>query len=389
MNQKGHSLSAWIAGLGAALAIIVMLVWTGYKEGEKNVGDYKTDISGPIVLGVLLPLSGDRASYGLALQQAEEMALSEINKQGGVRGFDMEVVLEDTGCDASRVDEAASRMIEERSVTVVFGGVCDDETRAIARFALEKGILFMSPASGAGDVTSKGDFVFRTRAPEELISSVAAQYASEELGLGRVYVIRAGQSEDASQTDFENYFESFGGETAGTLEIDDEKISYVDEIVPIQESGADLLYIKGSDVGIARDFLKNVRELGIDVSVLSEANLLANDNEDFEGVFTVQVFVDHESESVQSFLSSYEKQYGKESIPPELLINMYSQMYLIRDAFIAVGLDSSRIVEFLQGLSQWKGGAFRSLTFDEQGDPLKTIAVYHMKEGELREVKRY
>ncbi|MBI4438492.1 ABC transporter substrate-binding protein, partial [Candidatus Woesearchaeota archaeon] len=49
-------------------------------------------------IGSILPLTGEAAEIGLRAQESINLALEEINSQGGINGKKLEVIFEDSKC---------------------------------------------------------------------------------------------------------------------------------------------------------------------------------------------------------------------------------------------------------------------------------------------------
>ncbi|MCH8906932.1 MAG: ABC transporter substrate-binding protein, partial [Candidatus Heimdallarchaeota archaeon] len=47
----------------------------------------------PILIGVIFPLTGDAAAYGIPLQKIANLAIEEINNAGGVNGKELKIIV--------------------------------------------------------------------------------------------------------------------------------------------------------------------------------------------------------------------------------------------------------------------------------------------------------
>ena len=95
----------------------------------------------PIKVGGLAPLSGDASEYGLPARVAQEIAISEINSQGGIDGRMLEILWEDGECDQDVAAVAVKKLIDSDDVRVIFGGICSDETLAAAPITEESVLM--------------------------------------------------------------------------------------------------------------------------------------------------------------------------------------------------------------------------------------------------------
>jgi branched-chain amino acid transport system substrate-binding protein len=103
-------------------AIGVVLVLTGFLSG----------CSGNPIVGVILPTTGAAASYGESIESGIRLALSDARARGGLpTGFAVEWA--DTGSDPSRAVAEFRKMVEERGVKLVIGGVTSADVSFGAR----------------------------------------------------------------------------------------------------------------------------------------------------------------------------------------------------------------------------------------------------------------
>ena len=82
----------WMTGIGVLFISLVLAFGTGRAAEEK-----------PIKLGVVFIMSGSMGGYGKHGTQAIQLALDEINAQGGILGRKVEAIFED---DELKVDRA-------------------------------------------------------------------------------------------------------------------------------------------------------------------------------------------------------------------------------------------------------------------------------------------
>ncbi len=79
------------------------------------------ELTEPIRVGILLAASGPQALHDQPIIDATRLALEEINRQGGLLGQPVEVVMADTRSDDERALRETHRLIEREKVRVVFG----------------------------------------------------------------------------------------------------------------------------------------------------------------------------------------------------------------------------------------------------------------------------
>ncbi|HSR12953.1 MAG TPA: ABC transporter substrate-binding protein, partial [Thermodesulfobacteriota bacterium] len=53
----------------------------------------------PILVGLMAPMTGDYAEYGMFFREGVQLAMDEINKGGGINGQQVELVVGDSRAD--------------------------------------------------------------------------------------------------------------------------------------------------------------------------------------------------------------------------------------------------------------------------------------------------
>jgi neutral amino acid transport system substrate-binding protein len=120
----------------------------------------------PIVIGAVVPSTGNLASYGPVLSQAAQLAVEQVNAAGGVLSRDLQLKLIDDGSDPVRSAEAIRTLKAEGAVAVV-GMVASSSALSACPVATELQIpLVVSTAAtpAYGQLHAQNPYCFRTRA---------------------------------------------------------------------------------------------------------------------------------------------------------------------------------------------------------------------------------
>ncbi len=97
----------------------------------------------PIKVGILHSLTGTIAIAEKSVVDAEQLAIEEINKAGGVMGRMIEAVVEDGASDWPTFAEKARKLIEKDKVAAVFGCYTSASRKAVLPvFEKLKGLLY-------------------------------------------------------------------------------------------------------------------------------------------------------------------------------------------------------------------------------------------------------
>jgi branched-chain amino acid transport system substrate-binding protein len=111
-----------------------------------------------IKVGIVLPITGSQAKFGEIEKLSFEMAVEEINANGGVKGKMIELLIED---DTGKPDvgrSAAEKLISQDQVVMLGGGYSSSVTYAVAGVALNKGFPFLVNTGSADNITEPVSF---------------------------------------------------------------------------------------------------------------------------------------------------------------------------------------------------------------------------------------
>jgi len=100
-----------------------------------------------IKIGFPIPLSGPTAVYGKPVLAGAEMAVAEINAQGGVLGRKLQLLSRDSKANADEAVRLARELIIKDSVDFLAGTLTSAEAPAVSTVAKENKIVFIAPTS--------------------------------------------------------------------------------------------------------------------------------------------------------------------------------------------------------------------------------------------------
>lgn len=141
-----------------------------------------------IKLGILEDETGNFAIAVVPKIHAYELAVKEINANGGVLGKQLEIVRYDTQSDNRRFQEFAKRLIKKDKVDVVFGAFSSASRESIRGIMEKNKMLYFYNNQYEGGVCSKTTFM--TGAVPEQQFSTLVPWMMEKYGKN-VYTIAA------------------------------------------------------------------------------------------------------------------------------------------------------------------------------------------------------
>lgn len=108
----------------------------------------------PVKIGALLNFTGPIADMGPRFLQGIELALEEVNYQAG--GRSIELIVEDTGSDATMALEKQKKLVETDGCYLCIGPLMGDQQLAVAPYAAENKVLRTSLINGLAEDVEYG-----------------------------------------------------------------------------------------------------------------------------------------------------------------------------------------------------------------------------------------
>lgn len=135
----------------------------------------------PFKIGVLMPMSGGGASYGVPAVDGVKLAVKEINAAGGVNGSPIEFVVRDTKLKPSVAVAAAKELITQEHVNALLGAISSGVTLAISEVARQDHVVLFAPVSKTTKLTTeKGHkYVFQGSATSDTEAAAIARVAKK------------------------------------------------------------------------------------------------------------------------------------------------------------------------------------------------------------------
>ena len=163
-----------IPTVAGALALALALAGCGSAD---EAGD---DGSGPIKIGVVVPLTGPFAPLGIGDKAAIEQEVKRINADGGVLGRDLEVTIKDDKTDVPQSVTEYNQLAADRSYTAILSSSNVAASTAIGPSAESNKIptIALGPVSAFKD--GSNDYAFTCVAIPELYAEAMVDYLVAE-----------------------------------------------------------------------------------------------------------------------------------------------------------------------------------------------------------------
>lgn len=184
------------------VAVVILLVVTQTSRETHEIR-----------IGAIIPLTGNNAVYGVALKNGIDLAIEDINGEGGINGRKLQVVTEDSQADPQKGVSAFTKLATVNKVPMVMGAMFSAVTLAIAPVAEKRRVVLISPTSSAVELTTAGDYIFRIYPSDSYDGKFLATFAADRLKTKAVSILYIQVASVTAITKvFRQTFEHKGGE---------------------------------------------------------------------------------------------------------------------------------------------------------------------------------
>ena len=185
--------------LAVALALVMVMSFAACSGGANYTAE-----NTEYIIGVSGSLTGAAAVYGVAVQNSAQMAVDEINANGGLNGVTFKFIATDDTHDATKVAANYASMFEG-GMQVSLGCVTTAPGLEYKQLSAEDNVFFLTP-SASGDKIPEFDNGYQMCFADGNQGKVAAEYVNT-LGLTEIGVFY--KSDDAySNGIFEQFKEN-------------------------------------------------------------------------------------------------------------------------------------------------------------------------------------
>jgi branched-chain amino acid transport system substrate-binding protein len=298
--------------------LVIALAVPLFLAGLVAAGGCGGNKGGTIKVGVYGSLTGTTATFGQSTENGARLAIEEINAAGGIGGKKIEMVSEDDQSKAEEAATAVQKLINQDRVIALIGEVASSRSLAAAPIAQDAGVIMISPSSTNPEVTKKGNFIFRTCFIDPFQGTVMAKFATQNLGLKRVAILKDVKNDYSvglAQFFTEEFVGRQGGSITGEQAYSEGDADFRSQLTALKANNPEAIYVPGyyTEVG---SIAIQARELGIKAPLLGgdgwvSDQLLKIGGQALEGSYYSNHFaLDSPDTALQNFLVRYKAKYN-------------------------------------------------------------------------------
>jgi len=221
--------------------------------------------SGPIKIGAIFAVTGPASFLGAPEAKTAQMFIDKVNKEGGVLGRKLELVIKDSAASPEKAVSFAKQLIEEDKVLAIIGPSTSGETMQIKGLCEENKVPLISCAAAEVIVNPVAKYVFKT--PQKDSQAVTWIYNTmKEKGISKIAVVYSldgfGQ---AGKKQLEDLAPQSGIQIVANEGYDKQATDLTDVLTKVKGTPGVQAVVNWSIVPAQSIVAKNMRQIGLNV----------------------------------------------------------------------------------------------------------------------------
>ena len=343
--------------------------------------------SDTIKIGSILFLTNNDISVlGVAMQEGIDLAVEELNNEGGVLGKQIQIIHEDDELDITKAVNSANKLANIDQVDVALLGLVNTG-KASGEIFKSKQIPAIVLFDTNKELEKLGDYIYGIGFNTEEAGYVMAEMLYTKKGVRTVAIINHfDEWSTLISNSFKERFEALGGTVIVKESLEIGETNFRTTITKAKD--ADAIY--APLVGDLDVFFKQAKELGYNGIITTGDSLtkeaIDNAKGAAENVYFTNVDV-KENTRLERLKKAYSTKYNKESDLIVFNALGYDSVMVVAEAIkIAKSNDPKAIHDALYKVKDYQGAAGK-VTINEKGFAPKFEKIFIVKDGEMERVE--
>ena len=366
----------------ALIVILFSSILSACTTAEKEISEIR--------IGVIAPITGAISTVGKSTVNAAELAVREINENGGLTindaKYKITLIIVDNQDNEQETAAAVQKLINQDNVVAIIGPQASRNAIPAANIAENAGIPMISPWSTNPATTAGKSYVFRVAFIDSFQGQVMARFTFEEFGgekIAVLYDIASDYNKGIAEI-YKKIVEDAGGKIVAFESYTTGEEDFSEQLQRIKDSGATLLFLPNYYNEVPQQ-VQQAKELGITATFIgSDAwSGIPEENLDLlEGsFFSTHYSPDIANEAAQIFIQSYQQSYNV--VPDDVAALTYDAFGLLFQAIqtqdeanpeaIRAGLAATEAYSGITGTMEYRG----------TGDPIKSAVILKIENGQF------
>ena len=390
-----------ISGIKKIMNVVITgmaaFMLAGCTVAKSSSGDGTKQDKDSVKIGVNMELSGAAAGYGNAQKQGIQLAVSEINKKGGIdvngRKKKIKLIMRDNKTAISTSASVAAQLATKEKVAAIVGPATTNAGTAEIPNITKAKVPSVSPSATDPNYTLQKNgkvqpFVFRACYQNNFQGGSAAKFVMNNIKAKRVAVY-TDNSSDYGNGLAKAFKKTYRGKIVDSQTFSEGDKDFNAVLTSFKAKKVDAIYVPGyyTEVGL---IIKQARQIGIKAPIVGSDGMADPKLVQIAGAknaskiyyttpFSTQVAA--KDPTASKFMRDFKNRYHEEA--PTFSALAYDAVYMIKEAIENEKSDDS--AKITKGLEQIKDftGVTGKITVDKDHNPEKPIAVEELINGKV------
>jgi len=375
------------------LGLMVTAVGCGDNSEQKQSGD----TSEQILIGNMQDMSGPTSVWGAAVTSGIEMAIEEVNAEGGIDGKELKLITYDTKLDVQEAINAYNRLATSDKVSAIVGPPISNIGIAVAPVSEDKKVplvgSFLDERATTKEDGTPYKYMFLMQPSAGQQAQIMAGYGLEKQGLKKFAVLfnQANAYSVSLSKPFIDYVNNNGGEVVIEETYNASDKDFKTQLAKIKNENPDAIYAPNYVQELTL-IVKQARALGIDVPILGGLDA-APPFADLAGDAANKVLFPNnfapDEPQLQEVYNAYKDKHGEE--PLNKVFIGYDSMLLIAQALKESGsADPQAVAEALANIKELEGTTGTiSISPDTHRPYGLSMVMFQIEDGKYVAKERY
>lgn len=395
--MRNHTVKAGV--LVAAGALLLAACGTNKEENTAGGGGACDTSKGELVVGVIVPTSGDLSALGLGMVNSTKLAVDQANEKCTVKGYKLVVQDEDDQATAQIGGQAASKLASVENVVGVIGTLNSSVAQSVQPILAQKKIAQISPANTGPSLTRgeqyetapkrQFDTYFRVCTTDDNQGPFAANYMVTKENKKNIAIITDGKTYgEGLAKEFAKKAQSLGAKIVAREKVGEKDTDFAGVIGKIRGAKPDAVYY-GGEYPQAGPLSKQMKDAGLKIPLMGGDGIYDPKFIDLGGtdgdLATTVGAPSEELDSAKQFIADYEAKGYKDAYGAYGAFSYDATNALLASLATVIGdgeWSADKRGDLLTAIGGYKAqGATGEVGFDEYGDAVNKLLTVVKVEG--------
>ncbi len=341
-----------------------------------------------IKIANIVELSGGGATAGTNFKNGVELAVKEINAQGGILGKKIQTTTADTQSNPGVAKGLTQKAIDD-NVFAIFGPVFSGSIM-VSMAESRKAEVPNFTGGEAASITEQGNpYIFRTSFTQATAMPKVARYISDQAKLKTIAIVYV--NNDFGKGGLDSMRKALANSTtkiATEISTEPGQVDFSAAVLKAKQSNADGVFVYSNEEESAR-MLRELKKQGWNKPIIGETTLTGQKVIELAGeaangaIAHVGLTVDAPLPAIRAFRAKFEKEY--KYVSDHNGMKGYSGIYVLKAVIEKVGkLDRKAVAVALHTLKVKavdQPGVLMDVSFDAKGDLDRESFLIEVKNG--------